>query len=291
MSAAADSYRWLAAGGAALVVAPSTAWAVVIRTSGYLPDELAFTALSDAALVVLVSILAAAALALAGGVIAAIRLSRGEPPHRRFGRRWLIAVGVALSACTFPPFWFLSTPWMFLGCVLATRPVWWQLQGQPPVSTAAARACLSATVRRATVLAVVSHAMAWLTVIAVAWPVAPAEFARVEAERTARALGQRQSRQLEGGGIDFIEMTTGRGTIAAGRYVLGDMSATQFTIGLWPYLAHLLVVPDIDDDPTEHESWLVAGVAFVASMAFWTPWVILFVWLRSRDVRLAAGMT
>ncbi len=133
-----------------------------------------------------------------------------------------------------------------------------------------------------------AHVVAWASVFATAWPIGDETWVRIHAERA-----QAEARAAAGldGGLDFIEMDGGY--IAAGRSTANSLSIDDNQVSeLWLALAGWVVLPEAADDPTERESWWIAGIAFVASLAFWTPWTILWAWLGGSEARrLAAAVS
>ena len=84
--------------------------------------------------------------------------------------------------------------------------------------------------------------------------------------------------------LDFIEMATDGGAVAAGRYVGGHWSFTQTALGLWPELAQAWIAPG-PEGPTYAESWSIAALAFILSLAFWLPWMLWWTSIGAREAR------
>ncbi len=275
---------WMAAAGIAIGVAPSALWAVVGHAVRAQLECSAYPPLSNITAGLFAVILAASAFAIAGGLAHAVSLARMGGTTRRVVVRWLVLAVLALAALVFPPFWFLGTVWLFVSATLAARPLWWGLAAQEPASPVHHR-LRRRSWRWAAGITLLSHVVAWGAVLATAFPVGTEGFARIETERRARVNAPAGA---DAGGIDFIEMDGG-GAIAAGRHVGGDMSAVEASLGPWPAIAQWLIVPDGSDGPTERESWLIAGLALVASTLFWTPWVASWIRRVCRAAHRPAG--
>lgn len=277
---------WMAAAGIAIGVAPSALWAVVGHVMRAQLEFSAYPPLSKITAALFAAILAACAFAIAGGLAHAVLLARTVGPIRPIVVRWLLLAVPALAALVFPPFWFLGTVWLFISATLAVRALSWRLAARGAASSD--HPSQRVRYRRwAAGITLIAHVLAWGAVLAAAFPVSTEEFARIEAERRARVNAPAG---VDAGGIDFIEMDGG-GAIAAGRYVGGDMSAVEVSIGPWPAIAEWLVVPDGNPAPTERESWLVAALAFVASTLFWTPWVVMWTGRVCRGARPLGART
>lgn len=229
--------------------------------------------LTGMARVVLLCTLGAGLFVVGNGVRAAWRVRAALGPHGRVNR-WLAVAAVTLVIWCVPPFWAFTTLWMFVGATLATRPLWWAGASSGPMDADDVRAHRRYALAIAGVITVLSHVAAWTSVVATAYVVPPAEFARIEA---AQAAVERRAREETAGGIEFVEMITSAGAVAAGRFVGGDMSNWQLSLGPWAELAQELVAPGTKG-VTYAASWFIAALAFVLSIAFWLPWMILWTW-------------
>lgn len=234
--------------------------------------------------VLLLCTLVAAGGVLALGVRAAwqVRGMRGGGP-----RAWLAVVAATLLAWCWPPLWFLTTPWMFVGATLAVRPLWWSCRAWGEVTADDAREHLRMALGVTAGITLLAHVMAWLLVLATAWPIPAEAFARVEATRRGNPVEPRDS-ELQGGGVSenslvFYESVM-QGATAAGRGVGGCMTHWQMSLGLWPDVAQRWIAPG-PEGPTSRESWWIAGLAFVMSLVFWTPLMLAWTWLGAPDPR------
>jgi hypothetical protein len=132
---------------------------------------------------------------------------------------------------------------------------------------------------------------AWTSVVASSFAVPPEEFARVEAIRRGEAVERRAweaEAESKAGGIDFIELAMDGGAVAAGRSVAGHESFSLMSVGYWPSLAQRWIAP-APEGPTYEESWFIAALAFVLSLAFWLPWMLLWTWIGARTPTTAAA--
>lgn len=220
--------------------------------------------------ILLLCTLAAGTAVVVRGVGAAwtVRDMRGGGP-----RTWLAVMAATLVAWCWPPLWFLTTPWMFVGATLAVRPLWWSQRVWGEVTAEDARDHRQMAFALTVAVTVLAHVMAWLLVFATA-PVVPAEeFARVD---TIRRGGQLEPRDWEraasgeaGNGLVFVDGLMA-GATAADRVVGGDMTHWFASLGPWPVFAERWIAPR-PEGPTRRESWSIAGLAFIASIVFWTP--------------------
>lgn len=247
--------------------------------------------MTGAARVLLLCTLVAAAGVVALGVRAAwqVRGMRGGGP-----RSWLAVIAATLLAWCWPPLWFLTTPWMFVGSTLAVRPLWWSHRAWGEVTADDAREHLRIALWVTAAITFLAHVMAWLLVLATAWQVPPEEFARVEAIRRGEPVELRDWERRAGDGTDdgvIVFDTLMQGATAAGRGVGGHMTHWPTSLGLWPELAQRWMAPR-PEGPTYRESWWVAGLAFAMSLAFWTPLMLAWTWLGAPDPRRlpAAGV-
>lgn len=238
--------------------------------------------LTGMARVVLLCTLGAGLFVVANGWRAAWRVRAAISPHGRVGR-WLAVAAATLVLWCVPPVWALTTLWMFVGATLATRPLWWAGASSGPMDADDVRTHRRYALAIAAGITVLSHVAVWTTVVAASFVVPPDEFARVDSIRRGEPVERREwelnagANEATTGGLDFIEMATDGGAVAAGRYVGGHWSFTQTTIGIWPELAQAWIAP-APEGPTYAESWFIAALAFVLSLAFWLPWMIL--WTR-----------
>jgi hypothetical protein len=223
--------------------------------------------LTGTARVLLLCTLVAGAGVLAAGVRAAwrVRAMRGGGP-----RIWLAVVAATLAAWCWPPLWFLTTPWMFVGATLAVRPLWWSQRVWGEVTAEDAQDHRRMAFALTVVVTLLAHVMTWLLVVATAPIVPAAHFARVEAIRRGEAVasrdGDREPASVATARLDMLMP----GATAAGRLVGGDVTRWNTAIGPWPLFAQRWIVRGAEG-PTSRESWTIAGLAFLASMVFWTP--------------------
>lgn len=240
---------------------------------------------SGMAQVLLLCTLVAGAVVLGAGLRAAWR-SRLTLRAHGFVGAWLTLLLVTLAVWCWPPFWYLATAWMFVGSTLATRPLWWAGASSGPMDADDIRTHRRYALALAAGIAVLSHLAAWATVLASS-PIVPAEeFARVDAIRRGEPVERREwelagTEQADAGGLDFIELATDGGAVAAGRSVGGHWSFTQLSVGIWPAVAQAWIAP-APEGPTYAESWAVAALAILLSLAFWLPWMLAWTWLGAR---------
>lgn len=242
--------------------------------------------LTGMARVVLLCTLGAGLVVVGNGLRAGWRVRAAIGPRGRVGR-WLAVAAATLAAWCVPPFWAFTTVWMFVGATLATRPLWWAGASAGPMDADDVRTHRRYALAIAAGITVLSHVGAWTSVIATAYVVPPEEFARVEAmrdaaERRAREKA-REPKEATTGGIEFVEMITTAGAVAAGRYVGGDMSQWQFSLGPWAEIAQEAIAFGTKG-VTYADSWSIAALAFVLSLAFWLPWML---WWTSSGARAA----
>lgn len=197
-----------------------------------------------------------------------VRAMRGGGP-----RLWLAVVAATLLVWCWPPLWFLTTPWMFVGATLAVRPLWWSQRVWGEVTAEDARDHRHMAFALTVAVTALAHVMTWLLVFATA-PAVPAEdFARVDAirrgERVELRAWERTAPGAADDGITFDDGIMARVTVA-GRAVGGDMTHWFSSLGPWPVFAQRWIAPH-PAGPTRRESWSIAGLAFVASIVFWTP--------------------
>ena len=238
--------------------------------------------------VMLLCTLAGGAIVLVDGMRAAWRTRLALRAYGFVGL-WLALAAIALLLWCWPPFWYVTTVWMFVGATLATRPLSWA-----GASTGAMDADDVRTHRRYALaiaggITLLSHVAAWTTVVTSSFVVPPEEFARVEAIRRGEAVERRAWEAAtvpEAGSIDFIEQAMDGGAVAAGRSVAGHMSGSLMAVGYWPVLAQRWIAPEAEG-PTYAESWFIAALAFVLSLAFWLPWMLLWTWIGARAATTA----
>lgn len=263
--------RMTAAGIAIAVLPYALAAGVVVGYGGLYGDRmLGDDDLTGTARILLMCTLVAGAGVVARGIRAAwtVRDMRGGGP-----RPWLAVVAGTLVAWCWPPLWFLTTPWMFVGATLAVRPLWWSQRVWGEVTAEDARDHRQMAFALAVAVTVLAHVMTWLLVFATATPVPAEEFARVEAirrgEQVAPREWERRPEDAADGGIVFYDGLMA-GTAAAGRSVGGDMTHWNTSLGPWPTFAQSWIARG-SEGPTRRESWTIAGLAFIASLIFWTP--------------------
>lgn len=263
--------RMTGAGIAIAVLPYALATGLVVSSDGLYNDHL----LGDDDLTVIARVLLLCTLVAGAGVVAVgvraawrVREMRGGGP-----RTWLAVVAATLVAWCWPPLWFLTTPWMFVGATLAVRPLWWSQRVWGEVTADDARDHRQMAFGLTVAVTLLAHVMAWLLVFAAAPTIPAEEFARIEAirrgERVAPREGERAPAAEGGGGFDFYD-TLMPGATAAGRVVGGDMTQWNNSIGPWPLFAQRWIAPHAAG-PTRRESWSIAGLAFIASIVFWTP--------------------
>ena len=239
--------------------------------------------------VMLLCTLAAGVIVLGSGMRAAWRTRLALRVHGYVGL-WLALIAITLMLWCWPPFWYVTTVWMFVGATLATRPLWWAGASAGPMDADDVRTHRRYALAIAAGITVLSHVAAWTAVLASSFVVPPEEFARVEAIRRAEPVERREWELNAGsdgattGGLDFIEMATDGGAVAAGRYVGGHWSFTQTALGLWPELAQAWIAPG-PEGPTYAESWSIAALAFILSLAFWLPWMLWWTSIGAREAR------
>lgn len=279
----------MTAAGVAVAVLPSGLHVGAMLVLRALRGEGLALAAEDApgmAQVVLLCTLVAGVYVLAAGLRAAWRARLTLKTHGFVGAWIAIAVATLVVWC-WPPFWYFTTIWMFVGSTLATRPLWWAGASAGPVDADDARTHRRYALALAAGITLLSHIAAWTTVIATSVGVPGDEFARVAAIRRGDPVEPREweraalERGDASGGLDFIEMVTDGGAVAAGRYVGGHWSFSQMSVGIWPMVAQSWIA-SAPEGPTYAESWLIAALAFVLSLVFWLPWVLVWTWLGAR---------
>lgn len=240
--------------------------------------------LTGMARVVLLCTLGAGLFVVGNGLRAGWSVRAAIGTRGRVGR-WLAVATVTLIVWCVPPFLAFTTVWMFVGATLATRPLWWASASAGPMDADDVRTLRRYALAIAAGLTVLSHVVAWTGVVATAFVVPPEEFARIEAMQ--RAVERREREEARhpaagtAGGIEFIEMVTSAGAVAAGRYVGGDMSLWQFSLGPWAEIAQAWIAPGTHGVDYA-DSWRIAALAFVLSLAFWLPWMLWWTWSGAR---------
>lgn len=262
--------RMTAAGIAVAVLPYALAAGVVVGDGGLYGDRmLGDDDLTGTARILLVCTLIAGAGVVARGIRAAwtVRDMRGGGP-----RTWLAVTAATLVAWCWPPLWFLTTPWMFVGATLAVRPLWWSQRVWGEVTAEDARDHRQMAFALTVAVTVLAHVMTWLLVFAAAPPVPAEEFARVDKIRRGETVEPREWERAPAVKEDMIEYLDEplAGATAAGRFVGGDMSQWTASLGPWPAFAQTWIAPR-PEGPTRRESWTIAGLAFIASIVFWTP--------------------
>lgn len=263
--------RMTGAGIAIAVLPYALATGLVVSSDGLYNDHL----LGDDDLTVIARVLLLCTLVAGAGVVAVgvraawrVRAMRGGGP-----RPWLAVVAATLLVWCWPPLWFLTTPWMFVGATLAVRPLWWSQRVWGEVTAEDARDHRRMAFGLTVAVTVLAHVMAWLLVFAAAPAVPAEEFARVDAIRRGERVEPREWERgpaaNAGDGIDFVDTLFPVAT-AAGRVVGGDMSHWNTAIGPWPLFAQRWIARG-PEGPTSRQSWTIAGLAFLASIVFWTP--------------------
>lgn len=263
--------RMTGAGLAIAVLPYALANGLVVAYGGLNGDRL----LGDDDLTVIARVLLLCTLVAGAGVVAlgvraawSVRDMRGGGP-----RTWLAVVAATLVAWCWPPLWFLTTPWMFVGATLAVRPLWWSQRVWGEVTAEDAQDHRRMAFALTVVVTLLAHVMTWLLVIATAPIVPAAEFARVDAIRRGERVEPREWERgpaaSAGDGIEFVDTLTPGATVA-GRAVGGDMTHWFASLGPWPVFAQRWIARG-PEGPTRRESWTIAGLAFLASMVFWTP--------------------
>lgn len=284
----------MTAAGVAVAVLPYALHVGAIFVLSALNGEgfaLASDDVTGMAQVVLLCALAAGLHVLGRGVLTAIRARVALRIHGFVGA-WLAIAGAALVLWCWPPFWYFTTVWMFVGATLATRPLWWAAASSGPLDADDVRTHRRFAMALTVGITVLSHVAAWTTVLASSFLVPAEEFARVDAIRRGEAVERREweLRDGEEREPDFYDRAM-LGATAAGRSVGGDMSAEQLFLGHWPQLVQARIAP-APEGPSYRESWYIAAIAFAMSLAFWLPWMLTWTWLTSRGRAQAppAGM-
>jgi len=243
--------------------------------------------LTGMARVVLLCTLAAGLVVIGNGLRAAWGVRAAIRPRGRVGR-WLAVAAATLVVWCLPPSWAFTTLWMFVGATLATRPLWWAGASAGPMDADDVRTHRRYALAIAAGITMLSHVAAWTAVVATAFVMPPEEFARVEATRGAaeRRAREEAPKDPTSGEIDFIETVTTAGAVAAGRYVGGDMSQWQLSLGPWAEIAQAWIAPGTKG-VSYADSWSIAALAFVLSLAFWLPWMLWWTWIGAREARHA----